>query len=216
MPDARPGAAPDSPGMDDQRQPPVSGWRKGLRCLPFAVVTLCFLLPFFSVSSCTDSGDGPQATGLGIGIIAGAKPDVEQIGPTVQPPGPPIASEVQIESEAKSISQDARPWATAALILAIAGTVLMVRMGRLYRITSLAISAAALGAMFMIWGAVNVPSGDGTPNVGLLLASLVLFLTVVWQACAVTFLAVRAALNPRMNTEWEAQSEKADGACSPR
>jgi hypothetical protein len=206
---------PDSAGMDDQQQRPVSGWRKGLRCFPFAVVTLCFLLPFFTVSSCTDNGDGPQATGFGIGIIAGVKPGVEQIRPAQQPSGPPIASEAQIESEAWSISQDARPWATAALILAFAGTVLMVRMGRLYRITSLAISAAALGAMFNIWGAVNVPSGDGTPNVGLLIASVVLFLTVVWQACAVTLLAVRAALNPRMNPEWEAQAEKAAGAYSP-
>lgn len=196
---------PDSASMDDEPQQVVPGWRRGLRCSPFVVVALCFLLPFFSVTSCDT---GPQATATGIEVVLGTNPAVEQTGHTVPHQG-------RFESDARSISQAARPWATATLILAIVGIVLMVRVGRLFRLTSLAISAAALGAVFKIWGAIDVPPGDGTPGDGLLLGGMVLLLTVVWQACALTFLVVRSALNARMNAEWEAQSRRAEHE-SPR
>jgi len=200
IPHARLGTVPDSTSMDDEPQQVVSGWRRGLRCSPFVVVAFCFFLPFFSVSSCDT---GPQVTATGVGIVVGANPDVEQTGHTAPHAG-------RFESEARSIQHAARPWTTAALILMIVGIVLMVRVGRLYRVTSLAIPAAAFGAVLKIWGAVDVPSGDATPDDGLLLASVVLFLTMVWQACALTFLVVRSALNPRMNAEWEAHSRRAE------
>ncbi len=44
----------------------------------------------------------------------------------------------------------------------------------------------------------------------MLLASLVLLLAAVWQACALVFLAVRSALHPTMNPEWEAQLSEAE------
>lgn len=69
---------------------------------------------------------------------------------------------------------------------------------------------AALGAVFKIWGAIDVPPGDGTPGDGLLLGSAVLLLTAVWQACAFTFFVVRSALNPRMNAAWETESRRAE------
>ena len=184
--------------MDAERQPVISGRRRGLRCAPLAAFLLCFLLPFFSVTSC----DGTEATVTGIQVVLGANPDVQ---PAEQRHGSPSAIDSELESEARSISQAARPWATGGLILAIVGIVLMVRVNRLHRVTSLAISAAALGAMVKMWGVAPLDAGAG-----LLLGSVVLLVTVVWQACALTFLAVRSALNPQMNPEWEGQSRKAD------
>ena len=193
--------------MDDKRHPVVSKRHKALRCFPFVAVALCFLLPMFSVSSCGEGQTTVESTG--IEVVLGADPVVVTADKQTR------QSDRTIESEARSISQAARPWAIAALILAIAGIVLMVTTVRLHRIVAFAVAVAAFGALAKVWGAVDVQSGDGTPGGGLLLASAVLFLAAVWQAGALTFLAVRSALNPELNPEWEAQrGESSQG--SPR
>src|SRR5690348_4275840 len=183
--------------MDNGRRTEVSATHKALRCSPFAVVALCFLLPFFSVSSCGE--DSPVASSTGIEIVVGADPSVEAPdGGEVAPGDPTVA-------DARSISQAARPWAILAAVLVAAGVVLMVRMARRHRIAAFLIAVCAVGALFQVAGAVDTSSGNGSPEGGLILAVLVLLLAALWQACALAFLAVRAALRPRMNPEWEAQ-----------
>ncbi len=182
--------------MDTNPHPSVSARRRALRCSPFAIVALCFLLPMFSVSSCGE--DQTMVSSTGIDVVLGAEPDV--VSTDTQTGQPDRA----IEAEARSISQAARPWATAALILAIAGIVLMVRMARYHRIVAFAIAVAAFGALLKVLGALDASPGDGMPGDGVLLPSAVLFLAAVWQACALTFIAVRSAVNPGMNPEWEA------------
>jgi hypothetical protein len=194
--------------MDNAPGTEVSTSHRILRCSPFAAAAICFLLPFFSVSSC--GANSAVASSTGVEIVVGAEPDVEA------PDGGQVAPGDPIVAEARSISQAARPWAVLAAILVAAGIVLMVRMARHHRIAALLIAACAVGALFQVAGAVDIPSSDGTPGDGLLLAIVVLATAALWQVCALAFLAVRAALRPTMNPEWEAQrAEAASCAESP-
>jgi hypothetical protein len=73
------------------------------RCAPFVVVMVCFLLPLFSVSSCSDGAGDQQATATGVDVV---------LGRTIHADPPPSVNPVSADDEAtaQSIAHDVRPW----------------------------------------------------------------------------------------------------------
>jgi hypothetical protein len=63
--------------MDEEMGPDATAARgrllKAVRCVPFAAVMLCFLLPFFTVSSCSDDSEAANAyaTATGVDVVLG-------------------------------------------------------------------------------------------------------------------------------------------------
>ena len=187
--------------MDDVPQQRVSRWRIARRCAPFAIVLLCFGLPFFTASSC---GSGRETTATGVQIVTGSRLIAVQ---TQQPLG---GEHVRLgpigpDAEAQAVSAAAQPWAITLLIVAVVGTGSMLAARRRWRLVSIAMSLAAFAALVGLWSALDPSTQDQVidPDGGLLLATLVLLLTVAWHACALVILAVRSALNPRRNPEFD-------------
>lgn len=162
--------------MDQPHKHPRFPWRRGLRTAPFAVVAVCFLLPFFTVSGC----EGPEATVSGGQIVAGTN-----LADPWNTSGSPA-----IDGQAQAVSDNARPWASIALLAAIAGIVLMTLLRAHLRPASIGLSVLGLAALLQVWSAVLL---DAEPDGGLFLATVVLGLTVACHACALVWLALRAA-----------------------
>jgi lysylphosphatidylglycerol synthetase-like protein (DUF2156 family) len=154
------------------------GTRRPLRCAPFVAVALCFLLPFFSASSC---GSGRQTTATGVDIITGAQLIAQQTdqpllfanGVKLGPIGP--------DPEAQAVSREARPWTIAALLLAMLGAGLVIGLSRHWRAASATSAGATLLALFQVGSAFHAPSQDISAKMGLILACIILFVTIIWQ-----------------------------------
>ena len=161
----------------DNAQAKRGTWRP-FRCAPFVAVALCFLMPFFSASSC---GSGRQTTATGVDIITGAQLVAQQ---TDQPLL--FANRVELgpigpDPEAQAVSREARPWTIAALLLALIGAGLVVGLTRHWRAASATSAGATLLALFQIGSAFHAPRQDISAEMGLVLACIILFVTVIWQ-----------------------------------
>ena len=169
---------------------------RAARATPFVCVALCFLLPFFSVSSC---GAGTTATASGVDILTGARLTVVQtsqpIGPVEGDPGvPPYQAPLGPVDGADPVVQAqldrVRPWTIFGFAAVVLGSVLVVAVRGCWRIPGAAAAIAALLALGYVWVAVvggmavgADPSTD--PEVGLNLAVFVLLLTAVGMGVGV-------------------------------
>ncbi len=149
------------------------------RCAPFVIVMLCFLLPLFSVSSCSDGAGNQQATATGVDVV---------LGRTIHADPPPSVNPVSADDQAaaQSIAHDVRPWAIVTLILCGLGIAIsLLRLRRHQRLANAGVTLAALVAVFLIGRTVTAP-GDatgGNPENGLMLAGLVLIVSLAIQIC---------------------------------
>jgi hypothetical protein len=169
-------------------------WYAAVRCVPFTAVVLCFLLPLFTVSSCSDDSEASQAqaTATGVDVVLGR---IIYAHPTA---GPDAQASADVQAEAQSISRAARPWAIITLILCGLGIALALSVRRHPRLVNAGVSAATFGAVIMISSAVSAPvDGSGQGGSGLLLATLVLLLSLAFQVCVFIWLAIAHALRPR-------------------
>ena len=169
---------------------------RGLRCTPFIVVSLCFLLPFFSVSSC-DSGTETEASGLD--IVMGAKLIKQQ---TKQPlylipddgsGSPPPVPNVRLgpigpDLEAQAALGRARPWTATALVIVALGACLAVALKRRRRAAVAIAATVAFAALIQAGFAIT----DGPPTQadvsiekGMILAILILLGTAIRQVGAI-------------------------------
>jgi hypothetical protein len=178
----------------DNAQAKRGTWRP-FRCAPFVAVALCFLLPFFSASSC---GSGRQTTATGVDIITGTQLVAQQTdqpllfarGVKLGPIGP--------DPEAQAVSREARPWTITGLLLALLGAGLAVGLSRHWRSATAVSAGATLLALFQVGSAFHAPSQDISADTGLMLACIILFVTVIWQIGFLihTGYATRRAVSP--------------------
>jgi hypothetical protein len=162
----------------DQQTPRISRTSGTLRAAPFVAVALCFLLPFFTASSC---GSGRHTTATGVDIVMGNRLIAQQ---TEKPLF--FADQVKLgpigpDRDAQAVSQAAQPWAIAVLVLALLGSGLAVAPGRHRRVATAATAVASLVSMLLVGSAFHAPRQDISPGSGLILASIILFLTDVWE-----------------------------------
>jgi hypothetical protein len=158
-----------------------------LRATPFALVVFCFLLPFFSLSSC---GGETETYATGFQIVAGSqliKEQVKQPAPFGAPPQAPRRP-IGHDTQAQPIAEAARPWVALTLIVVAVGGCLMVTTNPRWRgiraiAAGLALSAwvaAAIAADDAVlkhsWGDFNLELGFGLP----LLILMVTFVYGVW------------------------------------
>jgi len=184
--------------MGDVEKRPVPWWRRGIRCIPFAAVGLCFLLPFFTASSC---GSGQETTATGVQILAGSQLIAQQVaqpsvGAGADEPysGPRVAlGPAGPDAQAQKASDDARPWAFATILILIAGVMLTLRPRRRWRLTTIVVCVAAGASLVALVAALSAAPENVEPDKGVLLAFLILFLTVVWHGCALVVLTFRSA-----------------------
>jgi hypothetical protein len=150
---------------------------------------LCFLLPLFTVSSCSDDGGTPsaQASATGVDVLLGRTIHAH---PTNQ-------ASATVQAEAQSISHAVRPWAIVTLILCGAGIALNIRVRRYHRLVNAGLSAATLLAVITMWQTVTSPTVGSDPDIGLALALFVLLLSTGLQVCLFTWLGLRHALRSR-------------------
>ena len=178
----------------DNAQAKRGTWRP-FRCAPFVAVALCFLMPFFSASSC---GSGRQTTATGVDIITGAQLVAQQTdqpllyarGVKLGPIGP--------DPEAQAVSRDARPWTITGLLLALIGAGLAVGLSRHWRAATAISAGATLLALFQVGSAFHAPRQDVSAEMGLVLACIILSVTVVWQICFLShsWFETRRAVSP--------------------
>lgn len=166
---------------------------RALRSIPFAAVVCCFLLPFFSVSSC-DAGTETDATGFQ--IVAGSRLIQEQVkqpvflvpddGSGSQPAVPQVPlGPIGPDAQAQSVADAARPWVVLTLAVVALGGCLVVAMNRRWRV----IRPIAAGLALSTWIGAAIAAGDGAPKHsgaelslewGFVLALLILIATFVW------------------------------------
>ena len=147
---------------------------RAFRCAPFVMVMLCFLLPLFSVSSCSDGVGDQQATATGVDVV---------LGRTIYATPPPSVNPVSAtdQATARSIAHDVRPWAIVTLILCGLGIAISLSLRRHQRLANAGVTMATLVAVFVIGSTVN--EQGGTPENGLLLATLVVIVSLTIQIC---------------------------------
>ena len=164
----------------DNAQAKRGTWRKrrAFRCGPFVAVALCFLLPFFTASSC---GSGRETTATGVDIITGAELVAEQTGQPLLFEGRVKLGPIGPDPEAQAVSREARPWTITGLLLALLGAGLAVGLSRHWRAASATSAGVTLVALFQIGSAFHAPRQDISPRMGLILACTILFVTVIWQ-----------------------------------
>jgi hypothetical protein len=166
---------------------------RGMRGVPFLVVALCFLLPFFSASSC---GSGVSTTATGLDIVTGkrlvaqrtSQPLCVNTDPSTCPP-PPRLGAAGPDPIAQAVSHAAQPWAITALALVLVGAALVVLVNRYWRAAALTIAGAALAALLRMGDAFHARSEDISWETGAQLAILILLITIVW----VGVLAIKAS-----------------------
>jgi lysylphosphatidylglycerol synthetase-like protein (DUF2156 family) len=170
-------------------------WRAA-RSGPFLAVALCFLLPFFTASSC---GSGQETTATGVDILTGTKLIAEQtmqpmFGPTTElgPVGP--------DPEAQGVSDAARPWTIMALILTLLGAALVTGRRWYWRAASALAAAAAVCAMFKIGSTFRAPGQDISAGWGLILAGVILSVTALWRGIRVAIEIPAAGTRARSRT----------------
>ena len=171
-------------------------WRAA-RSGPFLAAALCFLLPFFTASSC---GSGQETTATGVDIVMGTQLVAQQ---TMQPMFGPTAELGPIgpDPEAQAVSRAARPWTILALILTVLGAVLVIGRRWYWHAASALAAAAALGAVFEIGARLQAPEQDISPDWGLILAGALLFSTALWRGCILVAVLIPAAgTRPRSPT----------------
>jgi lysylphosphatidylglycerol synthetase-like protein (DUF2156 family) len=151
-------------------------------------VVLCFLLPFFTASSC---GSGRETTATGVDIVLGAKLTAQQTSQPLFATGKELGP-IGADPEAQAVSRAARPWTIAALLLTLLGTLLAIGLRRHWREASAAAAAATLIALFQISTAFHAPTQDISPGAGLMLACAILIVTELWQIVALTRAGVRS------------------------
>jgi predicted outer membrane lipoprotein len=155
--------------------------RRATRGGPFAAVVLCFLLPFFTASSC---GSGRETTATGVDIVLGAKLTAQQTSQPLLSDGSVELGPIGADPEAQAVSRDARPWTITALLLTLLGTPLAIGLRRHWREASAAAAAATLIALFQIGSAFHAPHQDISPGAGLMLACAILIVNGLWQIVA--------------------------------
>ena len=165
--------------------------RRAVRGGPFLAVALCFLLPFFSASSC---GSGRETTATGADIVLGTTLIAQQ---TSQPL---FATGVQLgpagpDPEAQRVSRAARPWAITALVIALVGAGLAGGLPRHRRGASATATVAALVALYQIGATFHAPDQDISAAEGLFLAWAILLGNGLWQFAALAYAGIRAC-NP--------------------
>jgi hypothetical protein len=169
---------------------------RAARATPFVCVALCFLLPFFSVSSC---GAGTTATASGVDILTGARLTVVQVSqpigpvegdPDVPPPHVRFGTLDRDDPVVQAQVDRVRPWTILGFAAVVLGSVLVVAVRGCWRVPGAAAAIAALLALGYVWVAVvggmavgADPSTD--PEVGLNLAVFVLLLTAVGMGVGV-------------------------------
>lgn len=163
-----------------------------LRCTPFVAVALCFLLPFFSASSCDD---GTETEATGFQIVAGSRLIQYQVKqplflsedsgePTPPPPDVPLGP-IGPDLQAQAVADAARPWAALTLFIVALGGCLVVTMNRRWR--GIRVIAAGLALSAWVEAAIAVdaatPTGsraDFSLEMGFVLPLLILIVTCVW------------------------------------
>ena len=168
------------------------------RSTPFVAVVLCFLLPFFSVSSC-DAGTETDATGFQ--IVAGSRLIREQVKQPVYlipddgSGSAPAVPHVRLgpigpDAEAQAAADAARPWVVATLIVVALGGSLVAVLKRRWR--GVRAIAAALGLSAWIGAGIAAHKAAPTSSSaefslewGFVLPLLILIATCVWGAWAI-------------------------------
>jgi len=160
------------------------------RCAPFLVVAFCFLLPFFSLSSC---GSGQVTTATGADIVTGSKLIRQQ---TTQPMfGHTELGPVGPDTEAQAASRAARPWAICLLALLMIGTVAAFLVEQHQRGALGSIAALCTVALWLLLASASgVPSRDDFHiGGGAVVAFLTLLVTTVWYIAAAMVVFTRPA-----------------------
>ena len=175
------------------------------RATPVGAVVLCFLLPFFSLSSC-DAGTETEASGFQ--IVAGSRLVAQQVS---QPAyvslddgsGSSRLGPIGPDADAQAVADAARPWVTLTLVLVAVGGCLVVLTDRRWR----GIRAIATGLALSTWVEASSAARTAVPKqsqadfslkIGVVLPLLILIVTCVWAVWALA----------------RAHSEKAAGAGS--
>jgi hypothetical protein len=166
---------------------------RGMRGVPFLAVALCFLLPFFSASSC---GSGASTSATGLNIVTGARLVAQQTeqplclstDPSTCPP-PARLGATGADPVAQRVAVAARPWATTALVLVLVGAGLVVIVNRFWRAASLITAGAVLVTLVGMGQTFHARGEDISWETGPQLAILILVVTVTW----VGVLAIKAA-----------------------
>jgi len=168
-----------------------------LRCTPFVAVALCFLLPFFSASSC-DEGTETDATGFQ--IVAGSRLIKQQVKqplflvedngePTPPPPKVPLGP-IGPDVAAQAVADAARPWAALTLFVVVLGGCMVITSNRRWR----GIRAIAAGLALSAWVEAAIAADNATPTrsradfsleLGFALPLLILAVTGVWAVWAI-------------------------------
>jgi hypothetical protein len=178
--------------------------KRCVRCTPFIAVVLCFLLPFFSLSSCAA---GTDTDASGFDIVVGAKLIKQQ---TSQPlylvpddgsGSPPPMPDVQLgpigpDPEAQAVLRRARLWTVLALTLAVLGGCTAAALDRLRRPVVATVATAASVALILAGVAMTggPPVQDGVSiEKGMILAIVILLGTAIWQLGAMIRSAGRMA-----------------------
>jgi len=130
-----------------------------LRSTPFAAVVLCFLLPFFSLSSCDD---GTETDATGFQIVAGSRLTQEQVKQPLffgtRPPKVRLGP-IGPDAEAQTVAGAARPWIAITLIVVALGGCL-VTTSRRWR----GIRAIAAGLALSVWVEGAIAADTATPK----------------------------------------------------
>jgi hypothetical protein len=164
--------------------------RRTLRCAPFLAVALCFLLPFFSVSSC---GAGTETSASGLDIVTGSRLIKQQVK---QPFYLGEQSHVRLgpvgpDHPAQTASDAARPWTIITLFSVALGGCLVVIVNRHWR----GVGAVATGVALMAWVEAGIAFDRSVPKrsteefsleVGFVLVLVILIATVVWEVWAIS------------------------------
>jgi len=169
-----------------------------VRSTPFVAVVLCFLLPFFSASSCDD---GTETDATGFQIVAGSRLIQKQVKqpfyliPDDGSGTPPATPHVPLgpigpDSQAQAIADATRPWAALTLFVVVLGGCLVVVMNRRWR----GVRVIAAGLALSAWVGAAITADNSAPahsreefslEWGFVLPLLILIATCVWGVWAI-------------------------------
>jgi hypothetical protein len=157
-----------------------------LRSTPFLVVVVCFLLPFFSLSSCDD---GTETDATGFQIVAGSRLVQERVKQPLFYGKAPLGP-IGPDAEAQAVADAARPWVGLTLIIVALGGGLMVTKDRRWR----GIRAIAAGLALAAWAGAAIAADNAVPKDsraefslewGFALPVLILIVTVLYGMWAI-------------------------------
>jgi hypothetical protein len=168
LPDATDLSGGQGSGMAEIIDDPSDLAPRLLRSTPFALVVFCFLLPFFSLSSC-DGGTETDATGFQ--IVAGSRLIREQVKqplyliPDDGSGSPAAVPHVRLgpigpDAAAQTVADAARPWVALTLIVVALGGCVMVTTTRRWR----GIRAIAAGLALSAWVGAAIAADNAGPT----------------------------------------------------